>query len=91
VEHRANFEHERDRCDRLLAETLALNKIAMSARETAARLEGEASGRRNRQRWWGRLVTQGRKQRIRGASATADRPPPLPAINAAVGVLRTGG
>ena len=55
--HRADFERERDRCDRLIAETLVLNKIAMSARENAARLEGEVSGRRGRRRWWGRLMT----------------------------------
>src|SRR6478735_10503930 len=35
AEHRADFEHERDRCDRLIAETLVLNKVAMSAREAA--------------------------------------------------------
>jgi hypothetical protein len=86
AEHRADFEHERDRCDRLIAETLVLNKVAMSAREAAARLEGEASGRRNRQRWWGRLVSPGRKHRLAGTSATASRPPPLPAINVAAGI-----
>jgi hypothetical protein len=86
AEHRANLEHERGRCDRLIAETLALNKVKMSARETAARLEGEASGRRNRERWWGRLVTPGRKQRLAGTSATGSRPPPLPAVNVAAGV-----
>ena len=53
AEHRADFERERDRCDRLIAETLALNKVAMSARENAARLEGEVFGRQNRRRWWG--------------------------------------
>jgi hypothetical protein len=36
---RADFERERDRCDTLMAETLALTKVAMSAREKAARLE----------------------------------------------------
>jgi hypothetical protein len=86
AEHRADFEYERDRCDRLIAETLVLNKVAMSAREAAARLEGEASGRRNRQRWWGRLVPPGRKHRLAGTSATANRPPPLPAINVAAGI-----
>jgi hypothetical protein len=86
AEHRADFERERDRCDRLIAETLVLNKVAMSARENAARLEGEASGRRNRQRLWGRLVTPGRKHRLAGTSATAGGPPPLPAINAVAGI-----
>jgi chromosome segregation ATPase len=54
---RADFERERDRCDTLMAETLALTKVAMSAREKAARLEGEMSARRRR-RWWGRLIAQ---------------------------------
>ena len=55
VERRADFERERDRCDKLMAETLVLTKVAMSARENAARLEGEVWARRAR-RWWGRLV-----------------------------------
>jgi hypothetical protein len=53
--HRTDFERERDRCDTLTAETLNWTKVAMSAREKAARLEGEMSARRGRQ-WWGRLV-----------------------------------
>ena len=85
AEHRADFEHERDRCDRLIAETLVLNKVAMSAREAAARLEGEASGRRNHQPWWGRLIPP-RKHRLAGTSPAAIRPPPLPAIKLAAGV-----
>ena len=36
--HRADFELERERCDTLTTETLSLIKIAMSAREKAARL-----------------------------------------------------
>ena len=39
-----------------MAETLALTKVAMSAREKAARLEGEMSARRRRR--WGRLIAQ---------------------------------
>ena len=85
AEHRADFEHERDRCDKLIAETLALNKVAMSAREAAARLEGEASGRQNRQRWWGRLIPP-RKHQLGGTSPAAIRPPPLPAIKLSAGV-----
>jgi hypothetical protein len=85
TKHRADFEYERDRCDRLIAETLVLNKVAMSARETAARLEGEASGRQNRQRWWGRLIPP-RKHQLAGTSVAAIRPPPLPAIKLAAGV-----
>ena len=56
AEHRADFERERDRCDTLMAETLALTKVAMSAREKAARLDGELSAARARRRWWRRLI-----------------------------------
>jgi len=83
AEHRADFERERDRCDRLIAETLALNKVAMSARENAARLEGEAFGRQNRRRWWGRLVTRdrGREQRPARTSVISSGPSPRQVIN----------
>ena len=74
--HRGDFERERDRCDKLIAETLVLNKVAMSARENAARLEGEVSGRRNRRRWWGRLVTPGRARGQRPADSELDEDPP---------------
>ena len=75
--HRADFERERDRCDKLMAETLVLTKVAMSARENAARLEGEMSARRGR-RWWGRLVAprSANAQRPAQTSVTAS---PLPA------------
>jgi hypothetical protein len=49
--HRADFERERDRCDKLMTETLVLTKVAMAARENAARLEGEVSAGRGRRRW----------------------------------------
>jgi hypothetical protein len=86
--HRADFERERDGCDRLIAETLVLNKVAMSARENAARLEGEVSARRNRRRWWGRLVTPSRAsgQRPAGTSVTASGPAPHHVISAAAGI-----
>jgi hypothetical protein len=54
VGHRADFECERTRCDMLMTETLKLNEFAMSAREKAARLEGELSGASTRHRWWRR-------------------------------------
>ena len=44
--HRADFERERERCDILMVEALTLAKHAMSAREKAARLEGELASRR---------------------------------------------
>jgi hypothetical protein len=53
--HRADFERERDRSDTIMAEALRLTKIAMSARETAARLEGELAVQQARS-WWRRLA-----------------------------------
>jgi hypothetical protein len=52
--HRADFEHERQRCDALMSETLKLSGLAITAREKAARLEGELSGvaEGRRHRWW---------------------------------------
>ena len=74
--HRTDFERERDRCDMLVVETLSWTKVAMSAREKAARLEGEMSARRGG-RWWGRLVTRrsvGNKRTP--TSVTANGPSP---------------
>ena len=51
--HRADFERERDRSDNLMAEDLKL--AAVSARKTAARLEGELAARQSRP-WWKRLT-----------------------------------
>ena len=55
--HRADFEHERERADRLMAElvqataeTTAAREAAAVARETAARLEGEVAVLRTRAR-----------------------------------------
>jgi hypothetical protein len=79
--HRADFERERDRCDKLIAETLVLNKAAMAARENAARLEGEVSGRPNGRRWWRRLVTPGRAR-----AQPPAKTPPRQVINVAVGI-----
>jgi hypothetical protein len=75
--HRVDFERERDRCDKLIAETLVLNKIAMSARENAARLEGEVSARRGH-RWWVRLVAPRRGSRQRPAETSVTASGPLP-------------
>jgi hypothetical protein len=76
--HWADFERERDRCDTLTVETLNWTKAAMSAREKAARLEGEMSARRSR-RWWGRLVaarSAGGKRPPTERSVTASGPSP---------------
>ena len=53
---RADFERERERCDTLVVEALKLGTLAMSAREKAARLDGELSAARARRRWWRRLI-----------------------------------
>jgi len=54
--HRADFERERERCDTLMTEALKMTGVAMSAREKAARLEGELSAAWARRRWWRWLV-----------------------------------
>lgn len=66
--HRADF--ERERCDTLMAETLILSKVAMSAREKAARLEGAMCAREVRP-WWRRFVAAGDKRRPASAVQTA--------------------
>jgi hypothetical protein len=71
--HRADFERERDRCDKLMAETLVLTKVAMSARENAARLEGAMSARRGR-RLWGRLLGSGRWPAETSVTSSASSP-----------------
>jgi hypothetical protein len=53
--HRADFERERDRSDTIMAEALRLTKVAMSARETVARLEGQLATWRSRP-WWKKLA-----------------------------------
>jgi hypothetical protein len=53
--HRADFERERDRSDTIMSEALRLTKVAMSARENAARLEGELAVRQTRS-WWKKLA-----------------------------------
>ena len=48
--HRADFEHERERADRLMAELLQATAAATAAREATARLEGEVAVLRTRAR-----------------------------------------
>lgn len=48
--HRADFEHERERADRLMAELLQAAAETTAAREAAARLEGEVAVLRTRAR-----------------------------------------
>jgi hypothetical protein len=53
--HRADFERERDRCERLMAEVLKTTADLMTAREVAARLAGEIEAYQARP-WWRRLA-----------------------------------
>jgi hypothetical protein len=53
--HRADFERERDRCDRLMAEMLRMTADMMAAREAAAGLAGEFEAFKARP-WWRRLA-----------------------------------
>ena len=63
--HRVDFERERQRCDTLMTEALKLGNLAMSAREKAARLEGELSARRS---WWGWFGAQATRSVVRSPS-----------------------
>jgi hypothetical protein len=53
--HRADFERERDRCERLMVEVLKTTADLMVAREVAARLAGELETYHARP-WWRRLA-----------------------------------
>jgi hypothetical protein len=53
--HRADFERERERFDGLMAELLRSTMDAQTAREMAARLEGEINALRSRS-WWRRII-----------------------------------
>jgi hypothetical protein len=53
--HRADFERERERAERLMAELLRATADTMVAKEAAARLDGELAALRSRP-WWRRMV-----------------------------------
>jgi hypothetical protein len=53
--HRADFERERERCERLMAEVLKATAELMSAREAAAKMAGELAALQARP-WWRRLA-----------------------------------
>jgi hypothetical protein len=53
--HRADFERERERADRLMADLLRATADTLAAKEAAARLDGELSALRSRP-WWRRMV-----------------------------------
>ena len=53
--HRADFERERERCERLMAEVLKATADLMAAREAAAMIAGELAALQARP-WWRRLA-----------------------------------
>jgi hypothetical protein len=53
--HRNDFEHQRDRNDRIMPELLKLTADLMASKEMAARLNGELSAIRARP-WWRRMA-----------------------------------
>jgi hypothetical protein len=53
--HRADFERERERSERLMAEVLKATEELMAAREATARIAGEFAAYRARP-WWRRLA-----------------------------------
>jgi hypothetical protein len=53
--HRADFERERERADRLVAEVLKATADTMAAKEATAGFEGELAALRSRP-WWKRVV-----------------------------------
>jgi hypothetical protein len=53
--HRADFERERERCERLMVEVLKSTAELMAAREAAAKLAGELAAVQARP-WWRRLA-----------------------------------
>ena len=53
--HRADFERERDRCDRLIVDLLKATADLMAAKEVAVRVEGELTALRSRP-WWRHLA-----------------------------------
>jgi chromosome segregation ATPase len=53
--HRADFERERERCERLMAEVLKATAELMAAREAAAQIASELAAFRAPP-WWRRLA-----------------------------------
>ena len=59
ADHRADFERERERADRLTAELLRVTAETMAAKEVTARLEGELAALRTRGRAGGSIDSHG--------------------------------
>ena len=71
--HRADFERERERCDTLLLEIVRFTAAVISAREKAARLQGELAACRARS-WRRKLAALMRSATAREADRLFDRP-----------------
>jgi hypothetical protein len=69
--HRADFEHERGRADRLVGELLHLTAETKAAREAAARLEGEVAALRTALRAGGSDENHGHSARRVGHVAAS--------------------
>jgi hypothetical protein len=87
--HRADFERERERGDKLTANTMSLAAAAMSARLKATRLESELAARQSR--FWMRLRTRRSAAASEQFRANAPEEPimQLKSIPAAAGRVRT--
>jgi hypothetical protein len=87
--HRADFERERERGDKLTANTMSLAAAAMSARLKATRLESELAARQSR--FWMRPRTRRRAAASEQFRANAPEEPimQLESIPAAAGRVRT--
>jgi dsDNA-specific endonuclease/ATPase MutS2 len=66
ADHRADFERERERSDRLTVELLQATAEAMAAKEEAARLEGEVAALRTVSRAGGPIDSPGQASRRLG-------------------------
>jgi hypothetical protein len=64
--HRADFERERDRADRLMVELLQATAETMAAKEATARLEGEVAALRTGGRAGGSIDSHGQAARRLG-------------------------
>ncbi len=71
--HRADFERERERADRLTVELLQATADTMAAKEATARLEGEVAALRTGGRTGGSIDSHGQTtSRLGHLAATAD-------------------
>jgi len=77
TDHRADFERERERADRLTVELLQATAETMAAKEATARLEGEVAALRTGGRAGGSIDSQGqaasRLGRLAATIVEADR------------------